>query len=442
MTNPLHLLLVEDDPLERRLLEMTLGRTHRLTIECAASGEEALDCLANTSCDAVMTDLMMPGMNGIDLIRRIRAYDSGIPIIVVTANAAVERAVEGMRAGATEYLVKPIDSAKVMSFLERTRRDRATPPEHDDALSRLFAGDHPKLERVRSFARRIAAVPSSRVLITGESGTGKSLLARAIHELSGEAGQFVVVNCATLPTNLLESELFGHEKGAFTDARTAKRGLIELARGGTLFLDEIGAMPLELQAKLLLFLENHDVRRLGGIHSQTIPTRVVVATNENLHERVRNRTFRADLFYRLDVASIELPSLREMPGVVVQFVDRTLREIADQLGRAVPELDARSLSDLVAYPWPGNVRELRNVVERALVLHEEGPLHLSPAAPAEPVSEGDGCVIPHGLPLRAVERRYLEATIARHPGADYVSLAGMLGISRKTLWEKRRRYEL
>jgi DNA-binding NtrC family response regulator len=436
----MHLLLVEDDPLERRLLKTNLGRGRRVQVECAASGEEALDRLARGPWDAVMTDLMMPGMNGIDLVRKIRAADAQLPIIVMTANCAVERAVEGMRAGATEYLVKPVDADNVISLLERAVRAR--PPRRDSGPpENAVVGEHPKLADVRTFARRIAAVPFARVLITGESGTGKSLLAGAIHQLSGATGELVIVNCAALPANLLESELFGHEKGAFTDARSLKRGLIETSHDGTLFLDEIGALPLDLQAKLLLFLENHEVRRLGGTRSQPVRTRVIAATNEDLRQRVRDRTFRADLLYRLDVASVELPPLRDMPAVIAQLVSHFVCEIAAQLNRAVPELDCASLDALASYGWPGNVRELRNAVERAVIFHEGGTLRLRPP-PASQSVEAAGFVIPYGLTLEEVERRYLSAIIKAYPDADFVRLAGMLDISRKTLWEKRRRYGL
>lgn len=437
--NSLQLLLVEDDPIERQLLKSTLAGTHAIAVECAASGEEAIAHLSRREWDAVMTDLMMPGMSGIDLIRRIRQDDRVLPIIVVTANSAVDRAVEGMRAGATEYLVKPIDTHRVLSLLERTCRDRRCA--EGDALDALFGGEHSRLDEVRRRARRIAAVPFARVLITGESGTGKSLLARGLHELSGATGQFIVVNCATLPANLLESELFGHEKGAFTDAKTQKKGLIELAHEGTLFLDEIGAMPLELQAKLLLFLENHEVRRLGGTRSQVVRTRVVAATNEDLPRRVLSQTFRADLLFRLDVATLELPPLREVPQIIPQLIDRFVTEVAQQFGRVRPEVEAESVQAMTEYAWPGNVRELRNAVERALIFQEGGPLTLRP--PAAATADGRiGVTLPYGLPLEEVEKRYIQACITRNPETDYARVARVLGISRKTLWEKRRRYAL
>jgi two-component system, NtrC family, response regulator AtoC len=304
-----------------------------------------------------------------------------------------------------------------------------------------LSGTHPRLSEVRRFARRIASVPFARVLITGESGTGKSLLARLIHESSRARGDFIVVNCAALPSNLLESELFGHEKGAFTDARTMKRGLIEVAHEGTLFLDEIGAMSLDLQAKLLLFLENHELRRLGATRSQPVRTRVIAATNDDLHDRVRDRSFRADLLYRLDVASIAMPALREMPSVVPELAQRFVHDVSAEFERPAPLMSEDTFAPLAGYSWPGNVRELRNLVERTVIFHEEGDLVLTPPRRAE-ATAATGCVVPYGLTLEEVERRYLAATLLANPDADYMHLASVLNISRKTLWEKRRRYGL
>jgi two-component system, NtrC family, response regulator AtoC len=303
-------------------------------------------------------------------------------------------------------------------------------------------GTHPRLDHLRQFARRVGEVPFARVLITGESGTGKSLLARMIHQMSRAKGSFVVVNCAALPANLLESELFGHEKGAFTDARNMKRGLIEGADEGTIFLDEIGAMPLDLQAKLLLFLENHEIRRVGGMRSMPVRTRVIAATNDDLHRLVGERTFRADLLYRLDVASVVMPPLREMPAVIPELAERFLLETATELQRPLPRLSSDCFEPLVSYSWPGNVRQLRNLVERSMIFYEYGDLVLTPPADDTVSLPESGCRLPIGLSLEEVERRYLTATLEAKPEADFVKLAAMLQISRKTLWEKRRKYGL
>jgi two-component system, NtrC family, response regulator AtoC len=302
-------------------------------------------------------------------------------------------------------------------------------------------GSHPLLEVVRELSRRIAEVPYARVLITGESGTGKSQLARIIHEHSHTQGSFVVVNCAALPANLLESELFGHERGAFTDARAMKRGLIEVAHDGTLLFDEIDALPLELQAKLLLFLETHEIRRVGGTRSMPIRTRVIAATNEDLQRCVRDRRFRADLLYRLDVASIRMPALREMVSVIPELAERFVLESALELKRPLPLMTERSFEQLQHYSWPGNVRELRNLIERALIFFDHGELALTPPS-MQQVEIEPGCHVPIGLSLAEVERRYIAATLEANAGVDLAQVANILNISRKTLWEKRRRYGL
>ncbi|HEX5832092.1 MAG TPA: sigma-54 dependent transcriptional regulator, partial [Gemmatimonadaceae bacterium] len=303
---PLVLLVVDDDPLQRRLLQATLERPGRVRVEAAGSAEEALARLERGRVDAILTDLAMPGMDGVELVRHARRLDPALPIVVATAHASLERAVEGIRAGATDFLAKPVNADAGLALLDRHAAERPLREEVAErrrhlarvTAAELVAGDHPRLDEVRRFAEQVAATPTARVLITGESGTGKSLLARAIHLLSRAAGRFVEVNCAALPAQLLETELFGHEKGAFTDARALKRGLIESADRGTLLLDEISAMPIELQAKLLLFLESREIRRVGGVHAIPVQARVVAATNDDLRQRARDRHFRQDLLYR------------------------------------------------------------------------------------------------------------------------------------------------
>jgi DNA-binding NtrC family response regulator len=447
------LLLVEDDALEARLLKANLEPRGRGQVDLAASGEEALEKLERRPYDAVVTDLVMPGMDGIELVRRIRAFDGALPVVLITAHGSVERAVEGIRAGATDFLPKPVNVDALLALTERAIAERPLREAHSARRGRreprpsdYLVGDHPRLEEVRAFAEQLARTPNARVLITGESGTGKRELARAIHDLSGARGRFVEVNCAALPPTLLESELFGHEKGAFTDAREAKRGLIELAHNGTLLLDEIGSLSTGLQGKLLLFLESQEIRRVGGTRPIEISTRVIAATNEDLHERLRDRSFRMDLFYRLDVVSVEMPPLREIPAVIPELAGHLLRRLSDQLGRPAPELARESFDELARYEWPGNARELRNAIERALIFHRGGPLAVRPPTQtrgAAPVAQTAGdLVLEPGLRLDEVERRYIAAALERHGGQDLERVAEELGIARKTLWEKRRRYGL
>jgi DNA-binding NtrC family response regulator len=388
-------------------------------------------------------------MDGIELTRRIRALDSSLPVVVLTANASIERAVEAIRAGANDFLQKPANVTALEALIERAVAERPVREElasrqrkrKDARLDAWIRGDHPRLDAVRGFAEQVALVPDARVLITGETGTGKSRLAEAIHEVSGAPGRFVEINCAALPSALLESELFGHEKGAFTDARTMKRGLAELADRGTLFLDEIGNLPLELQAKLLSFIERREVRRVGGTEPIRVRCRLITATHENLRQRVRERAFRQDLLFRLDVASVEMPPLREMPAVVPELARDFVDELCSEIGRPAPALTDASFERLAGYDWPGNVREVRNAVERALIFHGDGPLVID-RPPRTDLETGVGVVVPYGVGLDDVERRYLEAMLDRNRHGELNALAAQLGISRKTLWEKRRRHGL
>ncbi len=450
---PLTLLVADDDRLLARLMKANLDLPGDTKTEIVGSGEEALARLARGGIDALITDLAMPGMDGIELVRRVRETDRGLPIIIITAHATVERAVEGIRAGANDFLQKPVNVDALLTLVKRAVSERSVREElsarnerRASATAGLYVfGDHPALDEVRRFSERIARVPMARVLITGESGTGKSMLARAIHELSGDSGPFVEVNCAALPASLLETELFGHERGAFTDAKALKRGLIETADRGTIFLDEIGAMSLELQAKLLLFLGSREIRRVGGVHPIPVRTRVITATNEDLRERVRTRQFRHDLLYRLDVASIEMPPLRSMPSVIPQLAERFMRDLCAEFRRPVPPTSPQSFARLTEYSWPGNARELRNAVERALIFHEDEPFEVAPPREQPERTEGmltsDDLTFEQGLTLEEVERRYITAALSE-ARMELGELAQRLGISRKTLWEKRRRYGL
>jgi two-component system, NtrC family, response regulator AtoC len=443
------LLIVDDDLLQARLIKNNLERPGRIRVEVVGGAQDALQRLAREPVDAVLTDLQMPGMDGIDLVRHIRESDPTLPLIVMTAHATMERAVEAIRSGANEFLQKPINVSALLALVERAVADRPMREEisavqqrrAESSAGNLIFGEHPKLEEVRQFARHVARAPDSRVLITGESGTGKSLLARMIHDLSGAQGRFVEVNCAALPPQLLESELFGHEKGAFTDAKALKRGLIELADKGTLLLDEIGTLPLELQAKLLLFLENREIRRVGGNHPIAVRTRVIAATNEDLRLRVRERAFRQDLLYRLDVASVEMPPLREVSAIIPELAKRFARSLAGEMFRPEPDIDEGALQQLRHYPWPGNARELRNAVERAMIFHADGPMVIDAPRQSAVAETTVGVTLEYGLTLAEAEREYLRAALEFNTG-ELGSLAARLGISRKTLWEKRKRYAL
>jgi DNA-binding NtrC family response regulator len=436
-------LLVEDDPLDAHLIQSGLRRENRLRVEHVPSAVEALARLTRGAADfdAVLSDICLPHMSGIELVRQLRRRGIAIPLFLMTAHADIATAVDGMRAGAADFLVKPLDPDAAFAMIDREARGNIRglpgPVTEDESL---IVGSHPRLEAVREFARKVATLSDTRILITGESGTGKNLLAQTIHRLSGARGPFVEVNCAALPTGLLESELFGHERGAFTDARTLKHGLFETARNGSILLNEIGSMPLELQPKLLWFLENQEFRRVGGTGTLTTKTRVMAATNTDLEAAVRDGRFRGDLLWRLDVVSIRMPSLRAMPSVISELAARFLRDICRRLGRGVPGISADSFAALERHAWPGNMRQLWNVVERAVVFHEAGELVLHPPVDPEPAGL-DRHQIPRGVSLEELERYYLEAELATRQG-DLAAVAASLGISRKTLWEKRRRHGL
>ncbi len=308
-----------------------------------------------------------------------------------------------------------------------------------------IVGSHPLIGEVRRFIAQVGSVPQVSALLLGESGTGKNLVARAIHAASKAAGyRFVEVNCAALPAQLLEAELFGYEKGAFTDAKQAKKGLVEVADQGTLFLDEIGSMPLELQAKLLTFLEGRAFRRIGATREQAVTLRVVAATNSNLGEAVARGEFREDLYYRLNVASQVLPPLRAIRSDIPEIARHFVKRAAEYFSKPLPAIGAEGVERLQRYDWPGNARELRNVIERSMIFSSGPRLSVAELAPAPaaassaPSSEGS-IAMPRCLTLDEVEARYIEETL-RELGGNVTAAAEQLGVSRKVLWQRRKRH--
>ncbi|SHK15363.1 sigma-54-dependent transcriptional regulator [Rhodothermus profundi] len=406
--------------------------------------------------DVVLADLMMPEINGIELLERLRKRRLHVPVIIMTAHSSVQTAVEAMRRGAFHYLQKPINLEEMRMLLKKAlkRHERssvATSQEEttDYPISGIL-GESEAIRKVRQTIEMLRDVPGTIVLIRGETGTGKNLVARTIHANSCySSGRFVEINCAALPDNLLEAELFGYEKGAFTDARTSKPGLLEVADGGTVFLDEIDSMSLALQAKLLSFLESRTFRRLGGIEDIRVNVRILCATNLNLEQLVAEQKFRQDLFYRINVVNLYLPALREMGRDVLLIARHFIEQFNKELGRQVKGLTPEAEEKLLAYHWPGNVRELRNVLERAMIFNrkewiEAEDLHLlpatSPAGSALPPSNGV-FYFPSGSTLEELEKAYILHTL-KHYKASFTEVAQMLGISKKTLWEKRKRYNL
>ena len=408
--------------------------------------------------DVILADLMMPDLNGIELIEELKRRKLVVPVIIMTAHSSVKTAVEAMRLGAYHYLQKPVNLEEMRTLINKAlvlyeQRPAETTEVRDVKVSREYPidgiiGQSEEIEEVRSVIETLRNAPNTTVLIRGETGTGKNLVAKTIHHNSAyNAGRFMEINCAALPDNLLEAELFGYEKGAFTDARVSKPGLLELADGGTLFHDEIDSMSVALQAKLLSFLESRMFRRLGGVDELRVTTRILCATNANLEARVAEKEFRKDLFYRINVINILLPPLRRMGEDIMRIARLLLNEFDRDLERGIEGFSHDAEKALLEHDWPGNVRELRNVLERA-VIFTKGPL--IEASDIVVVDEGlmsagdssaDGFSFPSRRSLEDLEQAYIRH-VMEETKTSYSEIAQILGISKKTLWEKRKRYNL
>src|SRR5262245_2952385 len=429
---------------------------HGFETTMAGSGEAALDAIHRSEPDLVVLDYQLPGMDGLEVLREIRQRAPQAAVVMLTGHGNVKTGVEAMRAGAFDYLTKPVDLEELALVLGRARSHarlerelrllqdaggRGAPGERIVGTSEATRNLRTQVDRLAGLDQGPGGAPP--VLISGETGTGKGLVARAIHDLSPRAERpFVEVNCGAIPAQLLESEMFGYERGAFTDARAAKPGLFEAADGGTLFLDEISAMPLELQVKLLKAIEDRSVRRLGGLRQKTVDVRIVAATNADLDRSAHEGTFRADLLYRLKVLTLVLAPLRSRPEDVVPLARHFLAE-AGRRYRRPRRLTSDAETSLRAYEWPGNVREVANVIERAVLLHEgeeigAGVLGL-PAlarggAPIE-VGSGGGVKVDFsqgGLSLSEVERTLIVEAL-KASGGNRRRAAELLGISVETL---------
>jgi len=440
-------ILIVDDEKNIRTMLATFVRARGHGAEVAADGTEALEALRRGTIDVVFSDVRMAGLDGLALLREIRGRWPEVVVVLMTAYATVAQAVEAMRAGAYDYLVKPFWIEEVGLALDRLlevvalrRENRALKSALDRPV--MLESRSAKMNRVIETARQGAASDAT-VLLTGESGTGKSVLAHAIHDWSAHAqGPFVSIPCTTLSEHLLESELFGHVRGAFTGAWKDKVGRLEAAAGGTLFLDEIGELPATLQAKLLRFLEERRFERVGGTATIEVGARIIAATNRQLEAEVARGGFREDLFYRLNVLRIELPPLRERLEDLPALARHVLAMHAARYGRSALEPVADAETVLARYRWPGNVRELVNVLEHAVVVCrgdrlrvDDLPDRLHAPAPPEGAVEAaaDG-----GIPLEQVERRHIERVLA--DSATLEEAAARLGISSTTLWRKRKRW--
>ncbi len=439
-------LVVDDDADMRELVRDLLSdRGHQVVT--AGNGAEALKELGQADFDVVLTDLRMKGMQGLELLQEMKRTYPEANVILMTAFGSVETAVEAMKHGAYDYLTKPVKSEELIPTIERATRDSQLRRELSHlrrAIGREYSfhqiiGKSKAMRDVFDLIQRVADSPTN-ILISGESGTGKELVAKAIHFNSDrKQAPFIPVNCAAIPETLLESELFGHVRGAFTDARTDKRGLFEEADKGTLFLDEISELPIMLQAKLLRAIQEREIRRVGSARPISIDVRIVVATNVNLAEEAKAKRFREDLFYRLNVIEIRLPPLRERREDIPLLVEAFLQKCARSAHKPVRGITESALALLLDYPWPGNVRELENVIERAVTLSRSERIGMDDLPPAIQGAHGERRVIDEAaertLPLHDVEKEYILRILEKTGGNKYQA-AHILGIDRKTLYRK------
>jgi len=441
-------ILIVDDEVNARTALVELLRDEGYVVEAAADAFKALGKVADFAPDLVVTDLKMPGMDGLQLLAKLRESDADLPVIVMTAFGEVETAVKAMRSGARDYLSKPVNVGELSVVVARELEQRRLRAETGLLRARLsekysfsnIIGSSTPMQAVFKTVAQIAPSRAS-VLITGESGTGKELIAAAIHERSARAkGPFVKLHCAALAESLLESELFGHERGSFTGAQSRRDGRFAQANNGTLFLDEIGEISPAVQVKLLRFLQEREFERVGGNETISVDVRVLAATNRNLQQMVADGKFREDLFYRLNVITIEMPSLRERPSDVPLLASFFLRKYAAENGKEVRGFSAEALDLLTGYPWPGNVRELENVIERAVVLAQSSevvaadlPAHLGAARIRS------GIQIP-GATMDEIERYAITKTLEA-TGGSTSRAAEMLNISVRKIQYKLHEYE-
>jgi DNA-binding NtrC family response regulator len=461
------ILLVEDEKLLRWALDKQLQRAGH-QVRAAGDLAEAAQLLAVAQPDVVLLDLGLPDGHGLDFYAANHDRLEGSVVIVMTALGAVDEAVRAMKLGALDFLSKPIDQEELVALVDRSLAVRhveleaqAARQQREQHLAQSVVGDSPVFRQVLEVAEQVARSPVATILVHGESGAGKNVIARQIHALSPRrARPLLELSCATIPHNLLESELFGHEKGAFTDAKAVKRGVCELAEGGTVVLDEIGELPLELQAKLLHFLEERRFRRVGGTREIVVDVRVVALTNRDLQAMVRERTFRSDLFYRLSVFPLQVPPLRQRGEDILPLARHFLTTLQARVTRRFAGFEREAEKLLLGYAWPGNVREMRNVIERAIVL--ERGTRISPRSlvldwvgpggePAETMTgqavtstgAAGGSVdrLPPGIvPLEAMEREMVSRAM-HATGDNQTRAAELLGITRDQLRYRLKRFE-
>ncbi len=449
MGEPFRILVSDDEPAQRELVGGFL-RKHGFEVTLAADGRQALTRFKQEPFDLVLTDQKMPDLSGLELLEGVRAITPEAAVIIMTAYGTIETAVSAIKAGAADYLTKPVNLDELLHRIHRVRERQRLLTENRELRDALagrhrvegIIGESGQMQEVLSLVRRVAPSDAT-VLIRGESGTGKELIAKAIHYASPRAsGLLVKVNCAALPETLIESELFGHEKGAFTSAVSARKGRFELADGGSLFLDEIGDLPAPVQVKLLRVLQEREIERVGSSRPIAVNVRLLVATHRNLEALVREGRFRDDLYYRINVVTVALPPLRERREDLPLFIDHFLRTFAAKNGKTIRGLSREARETLLRYDYPGNVRELENLIERAVVLTRDEVVGLAdlPLTLAEPAPEPEAGV---GLiaAVEGLERRMIREALAQANGVQ-TRAAELLGIGERVLRYKLKKYGL
>jgi len=452
--------LVIDDEANLRKVLAALLRRDGFDVTVAADGEQGLAEFHKNGADIVVTDLVMPKAGGMEVLRAVNAANPDVPVIIITAHGTVDSAVEAIKAGAFDYVTKPFDQSELSAAIAKAAKAHVVAQRsvRADAKARAaIIGESPQLQEAFKIIDKVADTPAT-VLITGESGTGKELIASALHGASSRRDKpFIKINCAAIPHNLLESELFGYERGAFTGAVTSKPGRFELADGGTLFLDEIGEIPVEMQVKLLRALQEGEFERVGGIKTTRVDVRLIAATNRDLQEEIEAGRFRKDLYYRLAVVPLALPALRERRGDIPMLAAHFLEKYNRKLNKKIEGITDDALALLQAYHWPGNIRELENLIERVLLL-ADGPLitardlpepvrqattppPAAPAAPAEPAPSEGG--LKDIVRMKAAElEKDLISKALEETGGNVTRAARLLQISRKSLQTKMKEFGL
>lgn len=440
-----NILIVEDEETLRESIKRIFAK-EGFAVDGAESAEKGLALLEANGYDVIITDIILPGMDGIEMLVKVREQNPDQIVIVITAYASLDTSIKALRAGAYDYIMKPIIHEEIKQIVKNALRQKGLQAEN--ALLRReigktydfssIIGESPALKSILREIKRVADAKSS-VLLLGETGTGKELFARVIHHNSSrDAMPFVPINCSAIPENLLETELFGHVRGAFTGAVATKKGILEEAEGGTVFLDEIGDMGLQLQAKLLRVIEDQVIRPLGSTKGAKVDIRFITATNKDLAAAVKDGSFREDLYYRVNVISFEIPPIRERKEDIGALVNHYLAKYAQEMGRQIKSISPGAVDIMMDYRWPGNVRELQNVIERAILVSEGnvvGPEHL-------PI----GMKAAASFETQAFDRKlsieeYTKAFIQKFQGQyNEQQLADMLGITRKSLWEKRKKW--